>query len=475
MKKDFKKAIYAVILIVFISLSFIVGSHHEYWADETQAWLIARDTSIIELFTKILHSDGHPGLWHLVIKFFQFLGLQIKYFYIIPIIFSSLGIAVFLFKSDYPIYLKIFLPFTYFIFYQYTVVTRGYCLSFLLLCLLATIWDKKFEKINLFTILFIILINSEAYIYMFCGALYIYIIYEFIKRRKEFDYKTFMKIFINLGIILLSFLITMLYMWPQSTSGVMPGIYFLSDSFLTNAIDTNALSKLLISCAIIIYFALIIYKENLKEFGKFVFFLSPVIIFFFLRYLNLWHLGLVLLMTIFIFWIQKRTNQKSIIIFLILICIVQIPWSVATSVQDYKNSYCQAENVANLIKQYDYKNITIVGIDFWCNSINAYFDENIFYKWNYSFFWLSKENPISDIVDITEEKYEIDYNYVAENQPEIVIKSNVCLDDNEMQNYNLYSFPGIMYAEGEIYGPASYYVYIRKDIDKNISISSLND
>lgn len=81
---------YLAILIAFITLSFLIGHKHEPWADEAQAWLIARDSSVSELFTTYLHSDGHPALWHLVLKLFQFLGLQIEYFYIIPIIFSSI-------------------------------------------------------------------------------------------------------------------------------------------------------------------------------------------------------------------------------------------------------------------------------------------------------------------------------------------------------------------------------------------------
>ena len=93
--------IYSVVLILFLTLSIIISLKHEYWADEANAWLIAGDSSILDLFTKFLHTDGHPALFHLIIKTFQFFGLSYNNFRIIALIFSTLGVAFFLFKSNY--------------------------------------------------------------------------------------------------------------------------------------------------------------------------------------------------------------------------------------------------------------------------------------------------------------------------------------------------------------------------------------
>ena len=164
-KFDKKYLLYTFILLLFIILSFIICTYHEHWADESEAWLIARDTNFYELFFKYLHNDGHPALWHLVIKFFQMCGLTYKYFFIIPIIFSSLGVAIFLFKSKFPWYLKILFPFTFFIFYQYTVVTRGYCLLLPLISILACIWDQRYKKTFTFTLILFLLINAEVYFF----------------------------------------------------------------------------------------------------------------------------------------------------------------------------------------------------------------------------------------------------------------------------------------------------------------------
>ena len=40
-----------LVLISFIVLTVIIGKKHEPWADEAQAWLLARDASIKDLIT----------------------------------------------------------------------------------------------------------------------------------------------------------------------------------------------------------------------------------------------------------------------------------------------------------------------------------------------------------------------------------------------------------------------------------------
>ena len=166
-----EKIVYSILLVSFILLSLLIGMNHEQWADEAHAWMIARDTSFYSLFFQYLHTDGHPALWHLILKFFQFIGFEYKHIYIISTIFSSIGVGIFLFKSNLKWYIKVLLPFSYFVFYQYTIVARGYCLILLLLSLIATIWDDRIKKCYLFTFFLILLMSAEAYTFMLAGVI----------------------------------------------------------------------------------------------------------------------------------------------------------------------------------------------------------------------------------------------------------------------------------------------------------------
>ena len=78
-----------LVLISFIVLTVIIGKRHEPWADEAQAWLLARDASIKNLIVNNMRYEGSPVLWHLVLKFFIKIGFTYDKLYIIPIIFSS--------------------------------------------------------------------------------------------------------------------------------------------------------------------------------------------------------------------------------------------------------------------------------------------------------------------------------------------------------------------------------------------------
>ncbi len=52
----------------------VLAWRHEPWADEAQAWLIAKDSSVLNLFLNQLRYESTPGLWHLLLMPFAKLG-----------------------------------------------------------------------------------------------------------------------------------------------------------------------------------------------------------------------------------------------------------------------------------------------------------------------------------------------------------------------------------------------------------------
>jgi hypothetical protein len=113
----------------------------------------------------------------------------------------------------------------------------------------------------------------------------------------------------------------------------------------------------------------------------------------FFKYCNLWHTGIMFLLFLFIGWIYEYYKIKLFNIFMLLVSVIQVYWSIDTSIYDYKESYTPAKEVADFIKKYDYKNMNIYGVEFYESAINAYFDENIFDNWHDTrFFYWSKNN-----------------------------------------------------------------------------------
>ena len=452
-----KKILYISIIFIFVIMAFIIGIHHEPWADEAHAWLIARDSTFQTLFFKYLHTDGHPALWHLILKFFMSIGLTYKYLFIIPIIFSTIGISIFLFKSKFPWFIKILFPFTYFIFYQYTIIARGYCLILPLLALIATIWDKRHEKCFLFTFLLILLTNTEAYTYILSGFIYLTFIYEFFKNRKNIKNKK--EHIISIIILTISFIITLLYVYPIPSNTFNPTGFplLISDTLFTN-LKMSPLIRIIISFILIIFLAICYKKENNKyNFIQFLMFILPIILFFIIKYYNLWHLGIIYLVLIFCFWIHNMENNKLVIILLLFTFIIQTYYSISSSIYDYKNTYSPAKEATKFIKKYNTKNI--YGLSFNESAINPYFKKNIYKNWDKDigfFYWNKKSKYYKQKIN---EKYMLSHNL------DIVVTSNFYkkLNDKLLKSkYNIYEFNGYSYFENFKYEDQTIKIYVLK-------------
>lgn len=458
-----KIILYSIEVLLFFVLAYIVSLKHEYWADEANAWLIAADVPIIELFTKYIRCDGHPALFHLIIKLFQSMGLTYNNFRIISLIFSTLGVAFFLFKSKFKWYIKVLLPFSYFIFYQYTVITRGYSLILLLLGLVASLWDKKKEKCVQFTISLILLLSLESYTFLIAGSIYLIYIIDYYKDYKK-EKKHNKKQLICIVILFLSFLLTTLYVMPTSSNTFeAPFImYYISSSFITPFI-TNIFIKILFSIVVIFILAKLILKQKNKIL-EVIILIVPVLLFVIFGYCNLWHCGIIMLLFIFIAWIHNYSEYNLFNLALLMVCIIQIPWSISSSLYDYRVSYSPAKEAAEFIKKYDYKNMKIYGMKYYDCAVNAYFDENIFDNWNKdlrTFYW-NKNSAYYD--------YDYDVKTMIKENVDMIVATPVYekIDSKELKKYyDEYVFVGASSTQNLKYENMNVYIYVRKDNQDN--------
>lgn len=141
------KRVALVATLVFAVLSSALIIFHEPWLDEAQAWLIARDASYYDMLFKLPHIEGHIAFWWLILSVPAKLGVPYEIgLKAVNILIAVLACAVFEFKSPFPNAFKIVFPFTYFFFYQYSVIARPYMLLILALFLVAVTFAKREEK-----------------------------------------------------------------------------------------------------------------------------------------------------------------------------------------------------------------------------------------------------------------------------------------------------------------------------------------
>ena len=113
---------------VFGLLSFIGMLHHEIWIDEAHHWLIARDSHSLKELIYHLRYDGHPPLWNVLLYFVSKathdpMGMQVLH-----LTFSMGATFLFLFYSHFPKTIKGLYIFSYYVLFEYNLLSRNYSL-----------------------------------------------------------------------------------------------------------------------------------------------------------------------------------------------------------------------------------------------------------------------------------------------------------------------------------------------------------
>jgi hypothetical protein len=157
----------AVLWAVFVAYCAVVAFGavvHEPWWDEAQAWLIARDAPLADLFLHHVPYEGHPPLWYLLLMIPAKLGLPYAALKIVAALIGAIGVYVLLFRvTTLPLVLRVLAPFTFYFAFQYTVVARSYVLLGATLWALAAIYEERAKRFPLFVLLLGILAGVSVH------------------------------------------------------------------------------------------------------------------------------------------------------------------------------------------------------------------------------------------------------------------------------------------------------------------------
>ncbi|MGB2635516.1 MAG: hypothetical protein WAM58_16420, partial [Candidatus Acidiferrum sp.] len=149
-----------LVLLAYSAVVLWTLQYHEKWADEAQAWLIARDLSLKMIWFHEMRYEGTPALWHTILWLVQHV-FHAGYGAIgyIGAFFAIAGAAVLLFKAPFPRFIRWLLVFGYVFVYQYAVIARPYTLLPLLAFCAAILFKdlRHPERITLVLVLLALL------------------------------------------------------------------------------------------------------------------------------------------------------------------------------------------------------------------------------------------------------------------------------------------------------------------------------
>ena len=109
----------------------VLLAHHEMWADEIQAWLLARDSGgVLDLLANLKY-EGHPPLWYLLLMPLTRMTNDPSVMQALHWIIALSAIYVIVRHAPFTALQRALLPFGYYPLYEYGVISRNYALGLL--------------------------------------------------------------------------------------------------------------------------------------------------------------------------------------------------------------------------------------------------------------------------------------------------------------------------------------------------------
>lgn len=426
--KKFEYILLTLVFVIWLAITIFTGLHHEPWADEAQAWLIAKHNSYLGLFN-VLKWEGHPLNWYFVLHTLSLLGLKYKWLFVVSLSFSAIGVFLFLFKTDIPKFIKILVPFSYPLLYQYTVVSRNYCLIFPILMAYVVLYNKyKYSKPYIIALLLILLMGTHVYTIAISGFLFLLWITDCIKNKKV----THLFI-ISLICIILYFAFTVSYL---HTENVYFYHYFFTGydiwhfkdmlKFVSYSLIYPRIENIYIILGVVFLYLIMIfsfYGKNWKKSIVLILFISAYEFVYSNLYSNAWHFEILFLFLIFIFCLDfneknkyiKTISNKIFYCSLSIVLLISAYYGMTTSVMDIQKPYSPAKYAAIFLKRYSSEKV--YAISFKTVAVQPYFEKQIYInytdKWyNWTNFLEYPEPPFIEII-----------NEIQKENPKVIVSS----------------------------------------------------
>lgn len=373
-----KKNLCWIIFILYSILNLILMLKHEPWRDEIHAWLMAKELSIPELIAAS-RFDGHPILWHLILMPFAKLNFPIITLNIIGYIVMLITTWLFLFKTNLSLFFKTIVVFTIPFTYIFSAISRNYCLILLLIILISIIYDKRYQKPILYSILIALLVHTHSLAWGIVAGLTItfhfHEIFLYFKEKNHVDIK---EVVLGLCIIIFSTILVVLELYGSTNTDYGVGV----NPYITYVI--------IIMCSIMLSVLLfsLINKSNYKEFIILSSSYAFQILIYTCVYSSVLFQRFMLIFALLLFYLillsktdlPKNKLDIICIIYLVFICIFASNQFINAIINDIKYPYSSAEEMANFINKNIPENTTIlIDASIIGQSIIPYLDNAKFY------------------------------------------------------------------------------------------------
>jgi len=160
-----------------LALSLVFGAvmvaqlaHHAMWRDELNAWAMALASPTLPDLFHNLHYDGHPGLWHLLLWLASWVSVAPV---MLKLVHGAIGLAligVIIWRGPFTAVETLLLLLSYFVLFEYTVISRNYGIAMLLALIYAQLRSTHPDRLGRNAAVLGLLANTNVFALLLSGA-----------------------------------------------------------------------------------------------------------------------------------------------------------------------------------------------------------------------------------------------------------------------------------------------------------------
>ncbi len=146
-------------------------ARHAMWRDELNAWGIVLDSASLSALFAHLHYEGHPGLWHLLLWLASHLSTAPQTLQIVHALIGLGIVWMIALVSPFSRTEKILILLSYFVLFEYTVISRNYGIGLLLALVFAHRRSVHPDQLKSNAVLLGFLANTNVFALILAAAL----------------------------------------------------------------------------------------------------------------------------------------------------------------------------------------------------------------------------------------------------------------------------------------------------------------
>lgn len=412
-----------VFLGLFILLSLVTVLRHEMWRDELQAWLLAKEQTSFSDLGSAGRYEKHPMAWFVGLFLLSRLTGSPLVMQLFHVGLAALSAWLVLRFAPFSRVQKVLLIFSYYLFFEYNIISRNYALGALSLFLFCVFFTREPAKPLLQAACLFVLANTSVYgliLALAAGAVMLMnVLSDRSIRQKWVSYAALFLVAVG-GLLCILYLrplpdssfdrvskihtafdaellSTVLQTLPRSYLAMpMPTFHFWNTNFLDWAPSTllvNAASALLV-----LIFAIALLRKSRSALAFYGLSTVGILAWSYIGNVGVArHYGHLFLAFSAALWLarssfasteisaptmqgRRRAGSTVLSTVLTLIFCVQAAGGLFAAGMDIVHPFSQAKAVARYIKQKGYTNLPIVGeMDYLMTSVSGYLGRKVYF------------------------------------------------------------------------------------------------